>query len=500
MKVPTSTPTPRSAATQAPPLLSEHGAGQMSAPKTRTVKVKPHTRQVKVPAAKAAASDAVDPITAQINAAQLPQLQAIKAAQAASETAAKNAAMTTQGYYSALANVLKGAAPATQGAYQSAAADTSAFGKGFSDGQQHVQSQITNDAAHSADISGGAAPGPTSTAGADALYALGGYIPASTMEREGAAFSSAAAQLPGSAMGQGAAAIGKIAGDQRTDQQALSAKLDDLAAQVPGLRLQYKTQADNLAAKNAATAAHSADVLRQQKMTYLLATGYDSKGNMLPGTRAKLASALGYDPVTGKATASTSIKLANAKVTAANAAARLDLATQKTLSDLYGVDANGNMTLAGRRAALAQWKATHPPGKGGMTATLKVKLQEKAAQLADLYFWGKPNKVNGQDVMGTGIAPIADYQEALKLALSHGIPLAYAQKALNALYPIGQNGRPWVSAQARLALEKAGGPLKDPMSKPTEEQAAWMRAHGFPYNGDLAPHGDTGFRDGKIPK
>jgi hypothetical protein len=466
-------------------------------PKKRKVTVKTHTRQVtvKTPA------KVVDPITEQVNAAQLPQLQAIQAAQAASELAAKNAAKTTSGYYGALGELLKGVAPQVQDVYRQAAGDTSAFGKGFSDGLAHVQSQTQGEAADVAGISGGAAPPPVSPGGANALYALGGYIPATTMEREGAAFSSAAANLPGAAVGQGAASIGKILGDERTAQQGFRKNLTDLAAQVPGLRSQYQAAADALKLKTDTAATHAAEVKRQQDLTYLLATGFDKKGNMLPGTRAKLAAAMGYDPITGKPTASTTIKLASARATAANAAARLSLAERKQLSDLYGIDADGNLTLAGRKAALAEWKAQHPASKGGFTKSQLQKLSAAATTDAANFANGKHvTYASGQTNEAASVDAIPDYQVALKQLLAKGIPLTIAQRALNTYWPLGNAnkgkvdkdgvdelyGRPYLTAQQRQVLQAAWPTHQiDPFAIPTTEEVALLREHGVNYQGPV---------------
>jgi hypothetical protein len=188
------------------------------------------------------------------------------------------------------------------------------------------------------------------------------------------------------------------------------------------------------------------------------------------------------------ATANAAGRLALAKVNANTAIQRLSLEQQKAFSDLYGHDAAGNLTLAGRKAALAQYKAQQTTKKGGFTASQKQKLQDSAAKLADLYYYGKPDKtVGGVAQVGTGTPAIQDYQSALKLALSHGIPLAYAQKALNALYPMGQEGRPYIPVQQRAVLEASPFPMTDPLAKPSKAQVDYLKQHGFTYNGPTGP-------------
>lgn len=480
-----------------PVLVSEHGRGQMT--------IKAHTRKspsktvtvVRAPGNATgvpARTVPQNPVDAQVAAAQLPAQQQIAAAQAASSQAAKNQAQTIQGYYQALAGILGNIGPATQAGYSTAAGNDAAFGKGFSDGMQHIQDQTGAEATNIAGIAGAAPPtAPTSDA-ANALYALGGYIPASTMNREGAAFGAAANLLPATAAGQGAASIRQVGAQQALDQQGFTKQLADLAAQVPGLRAQYQGAADsqaNEAAKLAQdrtdSANHERDVRIQQQLQYIAATGVDPKtGKLTPKAQLEWNRVMG-----GLAVAETNAKTAQTRavtgqVNAQTAIDRLSLSQQKAYSDMYGVDANGKLTLAGRKAALAEWKAEHPASKGGFTKKQLADLSGKAAKLADLYFYGTPDKTSAGGVVTKGIPAIDDYQKALKLALSNGIPMAIAQRALNALYPIGAENRPYIPIQQRMLLEQAGLPMSNPVGAPTRAQAQWLNAHGHSYSGPIA--------------
>lgn len=139
--------------------------------------------------------------------------------------------------YAALAQYAQGVAPAVQGAYSSAAKDTAAFGKGFSDAiQQASQGQAnTATAALAAQGSPQTVTSGMTGGGADALYAMGGSIPASALEREGAAFGSAASFLPATSAAYGAQAIGDLE-QQRTQDLA------DLAGQRPSTVLDLINQ------------------------------------------------------------------------------------------------------------------------------------------------------------------------------------------------------------------------------------------------------------------
>lgn len=224
-----------------------------------------------------------------IAAAQLPQMQAIQNAQAASIMAARNSAASSQGYYKALAGILQGIGPETRAGYQAAAADDSAFGKGFANGLTMVQDQAGGQTNDALGVAGAPAAQTAQATGAlggsgatDALYALGGYIPATTMSREGAAFGATADRLPATAAGQGAEAIQGIGQQQRLDQQGFAKNYADLAAQVPGLSLQIGQQlatqhnADRTFRLNEAK-ANAADVYRTSmlQLQYIAQTGMD---------------------------------------------------------------------------------------------------------------------------------------------------------------------------------------------------------------------------------
>lgn len=528
----------------APPLVSEHGKGggfitvkahTRAAPKkvgipdltpaaAARVAATPKKKAAPVPTQRSAPTDVVG---SEVTAAQLPAIQAINAAQAASKTAAANAATTTTGYYGALADILKGVGPATQAGYQSSAADTSAFAKGISDGMAHIQAQNDATSANVAGISGGAAPAPAGPGAANALYAAGGLIPAEGLEREGAAFGAAANMQPATAAGQGAASIQGINAQQAVDQQGFTKQLSDLAAQVPGLRLQYQGQYDTQqnALANQRQAALNATNLEndraiQRQLSYIAATGVDPRtGKLTPKAQLDWNRVMGGLAVSKTNAVTAQGRLAVAKVNAQNAATRLTLAQQKQISDMYGHDAAGNLTLPGQKAALAEYKATHPAAKGGFTKSQLAKIATTATTMADNFRHGKqvfmkdPSNPAGPMVTDTAksIYSNPDYQSVLKLMLAQNIPLSIAQKALNLYWPLGNAGqghkdaqgnelpygRPYLSVQERQAL---GGAI-DPFKPPTQTQVNALRARGFNYAGPITPTPtpDTGFRQAQIP-
>ncbi len=142
-----------------------------------------------------------------------------------------------QNAYAQLAQYAQGVAPAVQGVYSSAAKDTAAFGKGFSDAVTQASQGQANTATAALQAQGSPQTVTSGLAGGggDALYAMGGSIPASALTREGAAFGSAAAFLPATAAGYGAQAIGDLE-SQRTQDLA------DAASQQPATVLDLINQ------------------------------------------------------------------------------------------------------------------------------------------------------------------------------------------------------------------------------------------------------------------
>lgn len=147
-----------------------------------------------------------------------------------------------------LAEVLKGIAPQTQATYEQAANRTAAFGKGYSDAMQQLQQQSADQG--NALLAQNNSPQTIApTGGSDALYALTGYLPASSLTREGAAFTAAARQLPGLAAGRGQQDLAANVRAGRDEQELFSKQRLQLeqqrgAAQSEALRSLLQQQVD----------------------------------------------------------------------------------------------------------------------------------------------------------------------------------------------------------------------------------------------------------------
>lgn len=121
---------------------------------------------------------------------------------------ANNQAQAAQGFGTALANIYGDIAPTVQSAYNNAANQTASYANGFSTGlqllgQQQGQQSADALAAQGAPEAQQQAVQNVGAGASDALYGAGGYLPASSLQREGAAFTAAAAMAPTYAGRQG---------------------------------------------------------------------------------------------------------------------------------------------------------------------------------------------------------------------------------------------------------------------------------------------------------
>lgn len=138
--------------------------------------------------------------------------------------------------YAALAGSFAGVPGQIQGIYREAAQDQSAFGKGYSQGLQLAQDQSAGDTNKLLETIGapeGQMQNP-GTGAADATYAMGGTIPANTLEQQGAAFASAASFLPVKAGLQGQMEFLKAVQQANDEDRQLSERINTLAGQIPG--------------------------------------------------------------------------------------------------------------------------------------------------------------------------------------------------------------------------------------------------------------------------
>ncbi len=166
------------------------------------------------------------------------------ARQRAQAAALAKARMTDmRGFYMAGAKMLEPIGPGIEGAYKGAAGETAAFGRGFADAQLQLGTQQGQAQASEAANLGGA-PVEQQQAIKDAYggegardvtYALGGQMPAASMEREGAGFGAAARMLPAQQIGIGNIEIGKAASEAAQADAEIAGQLGQLEAKGPEL-------------------------------------------------------------------------------------------------------------------------------------------------------------------------------------------------------------------------------------------------------------------------
>lgn len=324
------------------------------------------------------------------------------------------------GLTAALAAILQGIAPGVEKTYADASTRQSAFAKGFSD---HMQAQLgqnaTNTSSFLHDIVGAPSSQISQVAGQvapaaadDTLYGLQGYIPASTLNEEGAAYTASAQQLPGIANTQGLRQISKIQADQAARDADFAQQIGTEAGKAPQYQRQLQQDAfDQLARK------HSSDLA-------------DAKFN-----------------------ASLSNTAFNQKATAA----RISLESQRLArsalqSDRSYAIALGQLGISNKRLQLAALADEFKFKNGGFSPT-------KVAAFKGEAFTTATDGYNGYDVTVGGVTthkPGFTYQEAVTHLRRSGIPLSIGLPQLNAIYPPGEKGRPLT--QAALGAKFAANP------------------------------------------
>lgn len=213
-----------------------------------------------------------------------PIISGIKGERDSYDTHEAQRETNAQGFAQALGEMLKGAGPATEQAYTNAAGATAGFAKGFSDAEQHQAENETSsmgDFLAKAGITGDAAKQALGKIGgtSDVLYGTSGYSPASALEREGAAFTSAAHQLPGEAVGMGEQSLSQLRGAAATQDQNFEQQIANERGKIPTLANQLLQQILSR---------------EQQQQSIDIQRGYLGNAN-----RASQISATGVDPVTG---------------------------------------------------------------------------------------------------------------------------------------------------------------------------------------------------------
>lgn len=174
--------------------------------------------------------------------ALLPQQQALDLAQQEYMAQAQAQQQAITGYAQDAAGQLGQIGPRVQGVYQDAASAQAGFAKGFSDGLRQLAEQQAAEQTRILEQQGAPASqiaqlqGLSGDSGSgDVLYGLGGYLPAASLGREGAAWASAAHVLPSVALSQGQEGLRAAQWEAAQQGKSFRAQLADLAAQAPGI-------------------------------------------------------------------------------------------------------------------------------------------------------------------------------------------------------------------------------------------------------------------------
>jgi len=318
-------------------------------------------------------------------------------------------AASVQNAYAALAEIAKTIAPQVQGAYQQGADAVASYGKGYSSAAGKM-SAAEADAANQSLRDTGSPQQVESLlkgGGEDALYAAGGAIPATALATSGAAFTSAAANLPFTAGKLGVEETQRI-GNQFLEAvkeleagrpQALIEVITNLREnnwkQIAFRENQRIADAELGVAGAKAQAALTAEQRKAQQQAF--------------DNQLDWAKVFGFDPTTG-------------------------LRTQKSINDANKL--------------IAQAKKNEKKAKGISPNTYATK-KAQAGKAADLFYYGDEKKQ----------IPGIDYQTALRRLMSqYSMRLVDAQAILNTYYEPGERLRPFLSFQQRAALLRAGVP------------------------------------------
>lgn len=249
-----------------------------------------------------------------------PNIDAITASKTQADNDAATQRTNQQGFTAALAQLLGGEGPAVSKAYDNAAGATAGFAKGLSDAEAHIADNenasltdfltkqgLTPDQIHAATskIGGGAA--------SDVTYGLGGYVPASNLEREGAAFSAAADKAPEYATGVGAQALAQMA-KAATDQDTnFDTQLASERGKIPGVAQSLLN-----------------DMLTRQQQQESIDIQRQYLGNTKRSTDASIT---GVDPVTGQPTAKAQAAQASAAAKVASAKGKAGKARETAFAE-----------------------------------------------------------------------------------------------------------------------------------------------------------------------
>src|SRR3990170_770031 len=257
------------------------------------------------------------------------------------------------GLYQGLGQMLQPIAGSIEQTYQTAAQSQGAFGKGFSAGLEMLANQqggqdaafLQQQGAPQGQIEGVQNVGQGA---GDVLYGLGGYLPATTLNREGAAMTSYAQTLPAVAARAGQQEIARINEEAGAAQAEISSRMQALAAQLPGMRAEAAQQLWAQELEKAKTAWSIIESNRKYQLdVQAMKLSAKIAGSDVSNQEWDNLLAAGYNPMTGEAM----------PVEPPSGTGKVNVAASEQAGiwmDSYGnamLDANGNVR---------PWKAKKP--------------------------------------------------------------------------------------------------------------------------------------------
>lgn len=408
---------------------------------------------------------------AQAQAALAPVLAEIERQKAEEDRRAENAKATTAASAQGLSQVLGGLPGQIQDTYKQAGDATSAYAKGFSAAFQQDSEQAAS--ALNEFLQQQGSPQQVKAAGeagADVLYGLGGFIPASALAREGAAFTSAAQGWGPGALARGQEQQALIGRESRSNIDRLNALIRQEKAKLPALAQEIAR----------GSRAYELDV-RQDKRAERELTLREKEANR-PNSQLFGSAETGYmtfDSKTGKV-----VRLTDPLPPGASPP---KLIGSSDMGYYAWDEANGTIS-----PVLA------PPKQPRFTQKEMREIKIDAANMAYDAFWGRKNKDGEYE------ADPMHYQQAMAWMLDQQIPLEIAQNALNKHWKkpgywadreSRLAGNPdtvrWIDFKKQSAKGVTGRPLKPIQErKPAAQADAWRQYVGTPEKrrGPSQPH------------
>lgn len=362
-----------------------------------------------------------NPAVQAANQALAPVLAEIRRQQAEEQRRAAAQQQAARDRAGGLAGVLEGIAPQTQATYKVAGDSTAAFAKGFA-----VAAAGDSNAAKAEldSILARTGQGQTVRAagenGGDVLYGLGGFIPASGLAREGAAFTAAAQNLPATARLQGESQVGQLALQSRDKMSELNALLRGEKAKLPGLVQEFGAQQADSARKD-----------RAERLNELIAVE-----NL--GIRKDQLGISKENAVTSRM--SVQLRASQQKFNQILAKAKLDLD-----QDQFGL------------ALQREQRMSKPKKKGGFTDAQRQELQQTALDTARDDFKGAKYDEKG-NFAGYDPTERRAPVETLRDLIGGGVPFSLAIKAIQRFAkgskPADMSAQTWALWRATLKWTK----------------------------------------------